>query len=73
LREVDHRRILAETLRPPPRKLGVTHWSSRLGARLTISNATVARARRQYGVQPRRAQTFDFSTDAELVASTPEP
>ena len=29
-RLIDQRRIVAETLRPPPASLGVTHWSSRL-------------------------------------------
>jgi transposase len=68
-RTVDHRRIIAETLRPPPKKLGVTHWSSRLlAARLKVSNTTIARAWRDYGVQPWRAETFKFSTDPELVA-----
>lgn len=28
-RELDHRAIVAETLKPPPKALGVTHWSSR--------------------------------------------
>src|SRR4051812_4938777 len=68
-RHIDHREIVAATLRPPPKKLGVTHWSSRLlAARLGIGNATVARAWRDYGVQPWRAETFKFSTDPELVA-----
>jgi hypothetical protein len=31
-RRIDHDRIISETLRPPPKKLGVTHWSSRLDA-----------------------------------------
>jgi transposase len=56
-------------LKPPPKRLGVTHWSSRLlAARLGVGNATVARAWRDYGVQPWRAETFKFSTDPELVA-----
>jgi transposase len=68
-RRVDHRQIVAATLRPPPRKYGVTHWSSRLlGRHLRIGDATVARAWREYGVQPWRAQSFRFSTDPELVA-----
>jgi transposase/transposase-like protein len=68
-RHVDHRAVVAATLRPPPKKLGVTHWSSRLlAARLGVGNATVARAWRDYGVQPWRAETFKFSTDPELVA-----
>ena len=35
-RTVDHRAIVSTTLRPPPKKYGVTHWSSRLlGRHLT--------------------------------------
>ena len=68
-RQVDHRAIVAATLRPPPKKLGVRHWSSRLLAeRLGLGNATVARAWRNYGVQPWRSETFKFSTDPQLVA-----
>jgi transposase/transposase-like protein len=68
-RHIDHRAIVAATLKPPPKRLGVTHWSSRLlAARLGIGNATVARAWRDYGVQPWRSETFKFSTDPELVA-----
>jgi transposase len=68
-RLVDHDRIITETLKPPPKKLGVTHWSSRLlAARLGVANSTIARAWRDYGVQPWRAETFKFSTDPQLVA-----
>jgi transposase len=68
-RTVDHSAIVAATLVPPPKRLGVTHWSSRLLAdRLKVSPATVARAWRAYGVQPWRAESFRFSTDPELVA-----
>jgi transposase len=68
-RRIDHRAIVAATLAAPPKKLGVTHWSSRLLAdRLGIGNATVARAWRDYGIQPWRTETFKFSTDPELVA-----
>jgi transposase len=67
-RELDHRAIVAETLKPPPKKLGVTHWSTRLLAdRLKISNTSVARAWRAYGVKPWKAESFRFSTDPELV------
>jgi len=67
-RELDHRAIVAETLKPPPKKLGVTHWSSRLlGDRLGISNTSVARAWRSYGIKPWKAESFRFSTDPELV------
>jgi transposase len=68
-RTIDHRRIVAATLKAPPKKLGVTHWSSRLLAmHLKIGDATVARAWREYGVAPWRCETFKFSTDPELAA-----
>lgn len=68
-RLTDHAAIVAATLKPPAKKLGVTHWSSRLlAATLKVSASTVARAWRAYGVQPWRAESFRFSTDPELVA-----
>jgi transposase len=68
-RTIDHAQIVAVTLAPPPKKYGVTHWSSRLlGRHLGISNGTVAKAWRDYGVAPWRVETFKFSTDPELVA-----
>ena len=68
-RTVDHRQIVAATLTPPPKKYAVTHWSSRLlAAHLGIGDATVARAWREYRVQPWRAESFRFSTDPALVA-----
>ena len=49
-RSLDHRQIVAETLKPPPKRLGVTHWSSRLLARhLKISDNAVARIWRGAG------------------------
>ena len=57
------------TLEPPPQRLGVTHWSSRLLAeQLGISNFTVATAWQTWGLQPWRAETFKFSTDPQLEA-----
>src|SRR5664280_3555158 len=48
-RTIDHRGIVSTTLRPPPKKYGVTHWSSRLlGTHLGIGNKTVATAWREY-------------------------
>jgi transposase-like protein len=53
---IDYAAIIAATLEPPPAKLGVTHWSSRLlGKHLGIGDATVARAWRKYHVRPWRA------------------
>ena len=68
-RTVDQSKIITETLTPPPRSLGVTHWSSRLlAARVGVDHSTVADAWRDYGVKPWKAETFKFSTDPELVA-----
>src|SRR5712691_6082692 len=66
---VDDAAIVAATLDPPPKRLGVTHWSTRLLAgELGVGDATVARAWRRYGVQPWRRETFKFSTDPQLEA-----
>ena len=66
---VDRRKIIIETLTPPPARLGVTHWSSRLLAtRLQLDHSTISKAWKAFGVQPWRAETFKFSTDPELVA-----
>src|SRR5919106_6738578 len=55
-RSIDHAAIITATLKPPPKRLAVTHWSTRLLARhLGISDATVAKAWRDYRVQPWRA------------------
>jgi hypothetical protein len=61
--------IVQATLDPPPERLGVTHWSTRLlGAHLGVSNYTVAKAWQRWGLKPWRRQTFKFSTDPELEA-----
>jgi transposase len=66
---VDDAQIISATLEPPPERLGVTHWSTRLLAdHLGLGDATVARAWRKYGVQPWRRETFKFSTGPELEA-----
>jgi transposase len=68
-RSIDQSKIIAATLTPPPKGLGVTHWSSRLLApRLGVDHATVAAVWKKYRVRPWRAETFKFSTDPELVA-----
>ncbi|WP_245847715.1 IS630 family transposase, partial [Dietzia natronolimnaea] len=67
-RTLDHAAIVTATLMPPPKSLGVTHWSSRLLAqRLKISPTSVLTAWRAYGIKPWRSETFRFSTDPELV------
>ena len=68
-RSTDDVAIVLATLEPPPERLGVTHWSSRLLAReLGVSNVKVADVWREYGLQPWRAETFKFSTDPQLEA-----
>ena len=65
----DELAVVAETLRPPPERLGVTHWSARLlGAELDVSFATISRIWRTWNLQPWRLETFTFSTDPELEA-----
>jgi transposase len=78
-RTLDRDQLISVTLAPPPKKYGVTHWSSRLLAQhLGIGYGTAARVWREHGIQPWRAETFKFSTDPELVSSwamsrTPTP
>ena len=61
--------IVLATLERPPKRLGVTHWSSRLlGAELGISNVKVADVWREWGLQPWRTESFKFSTDPQLEA-----
>jgi len=68
-RRVDRAKVITVTLTPPPRSLGVTHWSSRvLAERLGIEHSTVAGIWKEYGVKPWKAETFKFTTDPELEA-----
>ena len=67
-RTIDPRRIVTATLTPPPARLGVTHWSSRLlAAELKVNHVTISQAWKQFGVRPWRAETFKFSTDPLFV------
>jgi transposase len=63
-------KILALTRRSPPRKTGLSHWSSRAMARyleredgITVSHNFVADLWREHGLQPHRQGTFKLSTD----------
>jgi transposase len=68
-REVDEAEVVVRTLEPPPERLGVTHWSSRLlGKALGVSHVTVAKLWKKWDIQPWRTETFKFSTDPELDA-----
>ena len=68
-RTVDEAEVVAATLEPPPARLGVTHWSTRLlAAELGISNFAVGQVWKKWGLQPWRVETFKFSTDPQLEA-----
>jgi len=68
-RTTDDVAIVLATLAPPPKRLGVTHWSSRLlAAERGVSNVKVADVWREWGLQPWRAESFKFSTDPRLEA-----
>ena len=68
-RTTDDVAIVLATLEPPPARLGVTHWSSRLlASELGVSNVKVADVWREWGLQPWRAESFKFSTDPRLEA-----
>lgn len=59
--------VLAATLRPPPRTLGITHWSSRLlGDELGVGRGTVVRAWHAYALQPVRGG-FRFAVTPPLA------
>ena len=66
--------ILTATLTPPPKRLGVTHWSSRLLAdELKVAQNTVLRTWAALpGAALAESETFKFSTDPELEAKVPD-
>lgn len=60
-------RLIATTLNERPR--AATHWSTRLLAqKVQVSQSTVSRAWRAFGLQPHRSETFKLSTDPLFVA-----
>jgi transposase len=66
---VDEVKIVVTTLEPPPRRLGVTHWSSRLLAReLDVSTASIIEVWHKWDLQPWRRESFKFSTGPQLEA-----
>jgi len=58
--------LIATTLNERPRE--ATHWSTRLLAKkLHVSQSTVSRVWRAFGLQPHRAETFKLSTDPLFI------
>lgn len=57
--------VITQTLESAPK--GATHWSTRqMAKRAGLSNATVSRIWRAFGLQPHRAETFKLSPDPPL-------
>ena len=66
---VDETAVVVMTLSPPPKRLGVSHWSSRLLAgELGISTASIIEVWHKWDLQPWRRESFKFSTDPRLEA-----
>jgi transposase len=58
--------LIATTLNERPAQ--ATHWSTRLLARkLKVSQSTVSRTWRAFGLQPHRSETFKLSTDPLFI------
>jgi transposase len=58
--------VVTKTLEATPK--GATHWSTRDMAKASgLSNATVSRIWRAFGLQPHRTETFKLSPDPLLV------
>ncbi len=67
-RSTDDVAVVLATLEPPPERLGVTHWSSRLlAAELGLSNVKVAKVWRE-GAAALAHRKLQFSTDPQLEA-----
>jgi len=59
-------RVITKTLETTPRD--ATHWSTRAMAKATgMSQSTVGRIWRAFGLQPHRSETFKLSTDPLFV------
>jgi transposase len=59
-------RLIVTTLNQRPRD--ATHWSSRsLARKLGVSQSTVSRVWRAFGLQPHREETFKLSTDPLFI------
>jgi len=59
-------RLIATTLNELPRD--ATHWSTRsLARKLKLSQSTVSRVWRAFGLQPHRTETFKLSTDPLFI------
>lgn len=70
-RHIDRSAIVAATVQPPAVPTDLGRWSCReLGAQLGVSEASVARVWREYGLAPRSGGVFAFTVRPELQATT---
>ncbi len=61
--------VVTKTLTSRPK--GATHWSTReLAAETGLSQSTIVRVWRTFGLQPHRSQTFKLSTDPLFIEKT---
>jgi transposase len=64
--DADVERVVTRTLESKPK--AATHWSTRgLAAELGLSQSTVSRIWRAFGLKPHKAETFKLSTDPFFV------
>jgi transposase len=62
----DVERVITLTLETTPRD--ATHWSTRsMAARTGMSQPTISRIWRAFGLQPHRVETFKLSTDPDFI------
>jgi transcriptional regulator with XRE-family HTH domain len=58
--------VIAKTLESAPKD--ATHWSTRsMAEQMGLSQSTVSRIWRAFGLQPHRGETFKLSTDPYFV------
>lgn len=70
-RHIDRSAIVSATVQPPPVPTDLQRWSCReLGARLGVSEASIARVWREYGLAPRPGGVLAFTVRPELQATT---
>jgi transposase len=59
-------KVIVKTLESTPK--GATHWSTRsLGRELGMSQSSIARIWRAFGLQPHRTESFALSKDPQLI------
>jgi transposase len=64
--DADIEKVIVRTLESTPR--GATHWSTRAMAKATgLSQSSISRVWRAFGLQPHRSETFKLSPDPLLV------